>query len=56
MQVDSSAPFTSVAQAMGQTAQPATPVSSDSDGDSDGSPPASAANPPGVGSVVDLTA
>lgn len=55
MQVDSSPPFTSIAQAMGQTAQPQ-PAASDNDNDADNaSQPAQPSTPSGVGGTLDLT-
>ena len=54
MQVDSTPPFTSIAQAMGQAAQAPPPASAD--GDDKSSAPVPSANPPGVGEAVDVTA
>jgi hypothetical protein len=55
MQVDSTPPFTSVAQAMGQTAQAPPPAASD--GDADKTPDLSATPADGdVGTLVNITA
>ncbi len=55
MQVDSSPPFTSVAQSMGQAVQPPPPPKSN-DGDTDTLASAKAATPNGVGGKVDISA
>jgi hypothetical protein len=54
MQVDSTPPFTSIAQAMGQAAQAPPPPSASADSD-DKSAPVQAAAPKGVGEAVDVT-
>jgi hypothetical protein len=54
MQVDSTPPFTSIAQAMGQAAQAPPPPAGPDGGASPA--PAQAATPPGVGEAVDVTA
>ena len=54
MQVDSTPPFTSIAQAMGQADQAPPPAAASGDGDK--SAPTQPANPPGVGETVDVTA
>jgi hypothetical protein len=56
MQVDSTPPFTSIAQAMGQAAQAPPPPGADGDNDADGARPAGqASTPSGVGASVDVT-